>query len=55
MPYYAQITDGRVTAVTERGPTDAANMVELETFDTSKLNWLYADGVFTEPPPPVPE
>ncbi len=50
MPYYAQITDGRVSAVTETGEVDSPNMIEIEEFDASLLGKLYSGGVFSDGP-----
>lgn len=50
--YYAQITNGVVTAVTETsGAINAPHMIEIQGFDTSLLGNSYANGVFTPPPP----
>lgn len=50
--YYAQITNGVVTAVTETAaPIDAANMIAVDSLDASLLGQSYADGVFTPPAP----
>lgn len=50
--YYAQITSGVVTAVTEtHSPIDAPNMVEVQSLDSTLLGCTYADGVFTPPAP----
>lgn len=50
--YYAQITNGVVTAVTETAaPIDAANMISIDSLDVSLLGQSYAAGVFTPPPP----
>lgn len=54
--YYAQITDGIVTGVTETaGPLPVSpNLVQITGFDESLLGQSYADGVFApEPPAPV--
>ena len=50
MPYYAQITDGRVSAVTQTGEVDSPNMIEIEEFDASLLGKLYSGGVFSDAP-----
>ena len=50
--YYAQITSGIVTAVTETsGSFDQPDMVALGFMDTSLLGHSYANGVFTPPAP----
>ena len=50
--YYAQITGGVVTAVTETsGSFDQSDMVALGFMDTSLLGHSYAGGVFTPPAP----
>ena len=50
--YYAQITSGIVTAVTETsGSFDQSDMVALGFMDTSLLGHSYAGGVFTPPAP----
>lgn len=50
--YYAQITSGTVTAVTETsGPIDATDMIEIQSLDASLLGQSYADGVFTPAAP----
>lgn len=52
--FYAQITSGFVTSVTEtHSPIDAPDMVALASFDVSLLGQSYADGVFT-PVAPAP-
>lgn len=51
--YYAQITNGVVSAITEtHGAVNAPDMLAIASFDTSLLGSSYADGVFTPPPPP---
>lgn len=51
--YYAQITSGVVSAITEtHGAIDAPNMIAIASFDASLLGSNYANGVFTPPPPP---
>lgn len=46
--YYAQLTNGVVTAVTETsGIIDAPHMVEITSLDASLLGNTYANGVFT--------
>ncbi len=50
MPYYAQITNGTVTAVTEsHSAISAPDMVEVPSYDISLLGHSYANGVFTAP------
>jgi len=52
--YYAQITNGVVTAVTETAaPIDAANMIAIDSLDASLLGQSYAAGVFTPAPAPT--
>jgi hypothetical protein len=52
--YYAQITGGVVTAVTETsGPVDSPNMVAIGSMDTSLLGHSYAGGAFAPVAPPV--
>jgi hypothetical protein len=52
--YYAQISNGMVTGVTQTAaPVTDAAMVELDSYDTSKLGHAYANGVFTPPAPVV--
>lgn len=51
--YYAQITNGVVSAVTEtHSVIDAPDMISIASLDASLLGNSYADGVFTPPPPP---
>lgn len=48
--YYAQLTGGVVTAVTEtHSAIDSPDMIALESLDASLLGHSYADGVFTAP------
>ena len=50
--YYAQITNGIVTAITEtHSAIDLPDMVELQSMDVSLLGQSYAEGVFTPPDP----
>ena len=50
MPYYAQITNGIVTAVTETsGAIVAANMVAIGSLDISLIGHRYDGSVFTAP------
>ncbi len=53
--YYAQITHGIVTSVTETAGLlqESAEAIRLDTFDTSILGCAYADGVFTPVAPVV--
>lgn len=52
--YYAQITGGVVTAVTETAaPIDAPNMIAIDSLDASLLGQSYAAGVFTPAAPTV--
>ena len=53
--YYAQIFNGMVVGVTQTAAavTDPA-MVELDSYDTTKLGHTYANGAFTPPAPPAP-
>ena len=52
--YYAQIFNGMVVGVTQTAAavTDPA-MVELDSYDTTKLGHTYANGAFTPPEPVV--
>lgn len=53
--YYAQITNGVVTAVTEtHGTINAPDMVAIASLDASLLGNSYANGVFTPPVIPAP-
>lgn len=53
--YYAQITGGIVTSVTETsGAFDQPDMIELQSMDVSLLGHSYANGVFTPPAPQQP-
>lgn len=46
--YYAQITSGIVTAITETsGAFDQPDMIEIASMDVSLLGQAYAAGVFT--------
>lgn len=48
--YYAQITGGIVTAITETsGPIDSADMVLIEALDASLLGQTYDNGAFAQP------
>lgn len=50
--YYAQITNGVVTAVTETAEQiDAANMIAIGSLDSSMLGQSYSAGVFTPAAP----
>lgn len=50
--YYAQITNGVVSAITETsGEHTTPDMLQLESFDVSLLGQSYANGVFT----PIPQ
>ena len=52
--YYAQITNGIVTAVSElAGEINAANMVQIDGLDPSLLGKAYAAGEFVDVAPPV--
>jgi hypothetical protein len=52
--YYAQITNGVVTAVTEtHSAIESPDMIEIQSLDASLLNHTYANGVFTPPEPSV--
>ena len=53
--YYAQIFNGMVVGVTQTAAavTDPA-MVELDSYDTTKLGHTYANGAFTPPAPTTP-
>lgn len=53
--YYAQITNGVVTAVTQTaGPIDAPDMIEIDgLLDIAGHSYDPATGVFTPPAPPV--
>ncbi len=52
--YYAQITNGVVTAVSElAGEINAANMVQIDGLDPSLLGKAYAAGEFTDAVHPV--
>jgi hypothetical protein len=52
MHYYAQISGGKVVAVTQTsGPIDSPDMIALPVYDEGKLGYFYAGGVFTAPPP----
>lgn len=52
MPYYAQISAGRVVAITETsGAIAAGNMVPLSSLDFGLVGYGYANGVFTAPAP----
>lgn len=55
--FYAQINGaGLVVAVTQTGGiVNAPNMVELPSFDTSKIGSTYSGGVFVAPPAPPPD
>ena len=47
MPYYAQISGGKVAAITQTAaPVVAADMIEIDSYDLGKLGSTYADGVF---------
>lgn len=47
--YYAQITNGIVTAVTQTsGPVVAADMIEIPTLDVALLGKAYVNGEFIE-------
>lgn len=56
MPYYAKITHGVVTAVTQTtGPVDAPDMVAIDgLLDITGHSHDPATGTFTPPPPPAP-
>jgi hypothetical protein len=52
MPYYAQITNGTVTSVTEsHSPIASPDMVEISSLDVSLLGQTYTNGVFVSPAP----
>jgi hypothetical protein len=52
MPYYAQIANGTVTAVTESHSLIASpDMVEISSLDVSLLGQTYTNGVFVSPAP----
>ena len=52
--YYAQITNGVVTAVSElAGEINAANMVQIDGLDTALLGKAYEAGEFVDVVPPV--
>lgn len=52
--YYAQITNGIVTTVSElSGEVNAPNLIPIDGLDTSKLGKAYAAGEFTDAVPPV--
>ena len=52
--YYAQITDGVVTAVSElAGEINAPDMIPIGGLDTALLGKAYAAGVFSEVAQPV--
>lgn len=56
MPYYAQLTDGVVTAVTEtHSPIDAPNMVQIESLDVSIMGDAYVNGAFVQVNKPSPQ
>ena len=54
MPHYAQISDGKVVAITQTAaPVESADMIEIDSYDLGKLGSTYADGVFI-PAPIIP-
>lgn len=51
MPFYAQITGGLVTAITESADEiDAPNMVAIASLDPALLGQAYANGSFSQAP-----
>lgn len=49
--YYAQITNGVVTAVSDlSGEVNAPNMIPIDSLDTAFLGKVYAAGEFTDAP-----
>jgi len=52
--YYAQITVGIVTGVTEtHNAIESPNMIAIDSLDASLLGYTYAAGVFTAPAAPA--
>lgn len=52
--FYAQLTNGVVTSVTEtHSQISAADMIPLDLFDVDLIGHAYMDGVFTPPAPTV--
>lgn len=52
--YYAQITNGVVTAVSElAGEVDAPNMIQIDGLDPTLLGKAYEAGEFVDVAPPV--
>lgn len=52
--YYAQITNGIVTTVSElAGEVDDPNLIPIDWLDTSKLGKAYSNGEFTDVVPDV--
>jgi hypothetical protein len=46
--YYAQILDGRVMGVLQtHAEIIADHMIRIDSFDTSKVGWMYSNGQFT--------
>ena len=56
MPFYAQLDGSNIVkAVTQTAaPIVAADMIELQSFDISKLRHEYVNGQFSADPIPAP-
>lgn len=51
MPFYAQITDGIVTAITETAQSiDLPGLILVDSLDVGLLGKAYANGVFSQAP-----
>ena len=51
MPFYAQITDGIVTAITETAQAiDLPGLILVDSLDVDLLGKAYANGVFSQAP-----
>lgn len=51
MPFYAQITDGIVTAITETAQAiDLPGLILVDSLDVGLLGKAYANGVFSQAP-----
>lgn len=50
MPYYAKVINGIVRGITQTAaPVTGPGLVEIESYDTSIMGYLYANGQFTPP------